>query len=470
MTFLLSTLLMFYSCGGQKQKNIGGEVIGESSKSWAEPRPYGMVLVSMGSIEMGPTQSDSLWSIVANPKGISIDDFWMDETEVSNSKYRQFVHWVRDSIIRERLADPNYGGLDYFKITEDEYGDTIKPHLDWSISIPNNPIEEELLAINSVTYIDPISGERKLDTKQMNYKYEWFDYNEAAKRRNRLDPNERDLNTDNTVNINEVVMISKDTAYIDTNGIPVNQTITRPLSSIWDFYNTKIINVYPDTTVWVNDFPNAKNDQYSQSYFSHTGYNEYPVVGVSWEQATAFAEWRTLFYRRGQRKGDRAIGEFRLPTEAEWEFAARNGQTQNIYPWDSNSTLNEKNNCFMANFKPGDGNYIKDGNLIPAKVASYTPNKFGIYDLAGNVAEWTSTAFNDAGATLMNDMNPEYKYNATKEDPYFLKRKVIKGGSWKDVGINIRGDLRTFEFQNQPRSYVGFRCVRSKIGFSNSKK
>lgn len=124
----------------------------------------------------------------------------------------------------------------------------------------------------------------------------------------------------------------------------------------------------------------------------------------------------------------------------------------------------------MANFKPGEGNYTKDGNLIPAKVASYTPNKFGIYDLAGNVAEWTSTAFNDAGATLMNDMNPEYNYNATKEDPYFLKRKVVKGGSWKDVGINIRGDLRTFEFQNQPRSYIGFRCVRSKIGFSNSKK
>ena len=470
ITFLLALLLMLYSCGGQKQKNIGGEVIGESSRSWAEPRPYGMVLVSMGSIEMGPSQSDSLWGITANPKGISIDDFWMDETEVSNSKYRQFVHWVRDSIIRERLADPSIGGLDYFKITEDEYGEPIKPHLDWSVPIPRNPIEEEELAINSVTYIDPISGERKLDPKQMNYKYEWFDYNEAAKRRNRLDPLERDLNTDNPINMNEVVMISKDTAYIDTNGIPVNQTITRPLSSVWDFYNTKIINIYPDTTVWINDFPNARNQQYAQSYFSHSGYNEYPVVGVSWEQATSFANWRTLFFRRGQRKGDRAISEFRLPTEAEWEFAARNGQTQNIYPWDTNSTLNEKNDCFMANFKPGEGNYTKDGNLIPAKVASYTPNKFGIYDLAGNVAEWTSTAFNDAGATLMNDMNPEYVYSATKEDPYFLKRKVVKGGSWKDVGINIRGDLRTFEFQNHPRSYIGFRCVRSKIGFSNSKK
>ena len=58
-------------------------------------------------------------------KGVSFDAFWMDETEVTNAKYRQFVYWVRDSIIRERLADPAYGGNDLFKITEDRYANRL---------------------------------------------------------------------------------------------------------------------------------------------------------------------------------------------------------------------------------------------------------------------------------------------------------------------------------------------------------
>ena len=466
---IITSLILFTSCGKSVGSSIGGEVVGEKGSSWAEPTPYGMVLVSRGSIEMGPAENDSLWDIQANPKGVSVDNFWMDETEVTNSKYRQFVYWVRDSIIRERLADPAYGGNEAFKITEDRYGNPVKPYLDWRRPIPKRPLEEEELAINSVTFIHPITGVRGLDPRQMNFKYEWFDYTEAAKRRNRLIPHERTLNTDIAVDVNQVVMISKDTAYINEEGRPVNQTIVRPLSSLFDFVHTKIVNVYPDTTVWVNDFNNAYNEPYMRMYFSHSGYNDYPVVGVTWEQATAFCEWRTMFYKMGQPKNGRPIENFRLPTEGEWEFVARNGKTENKYPWDKEGTMDEKA-CFMANFKPGEGNYTKDGNLIPARVASYVPNRFGIYDLAGNVSEWTSTAYTESGTAMMNDMNPQYKYDAAKEDPYAIKKKVVKGGSWKDIGRNIRGDMREGEFQNQPRSYIGFRCVRTQVGFAKSKK
>lgn len=466
---IIASLALFTSCGKSIGSGIGGEVTGEKGSSWAEPSPYGMVLVSRGSIEMGPAENDSLWDIKANPKGVSVDNFWMDETEVTNSKYRQFVYWVRDSIIRERLADPAFGGDETFKISEDRYGDPVKPYLNWKKPIPKRPLEEEELAINSVTFLHPITGVRGLDPRQMNFKYEWFDFTEAAKRRNRLIPQERILNTDITVDPSETVMISKDTAYINEDGLPVNETIVRPLSSLFDFVYTKIVNIYPDTTVWVNDFNNAYNEPYMRMYFSHAGYNDYPVVGVTWEQATAFCEWRTAFYRMGQPKNGRPIENFRLPTEGEWEFAARNGKTENKYPWDSNSTMDEKA-CFMANFKPGEGNYTKDGNLIPARVASYIPNRFGIYDLAGNVSEWTSTAYTESGTAQMNDMNPQYKYDAAKEDPYSIKKKVVKGGSWKDIGRNIRGDMREGEYQNQPRSYIGFRCVRTQIGFAKSKK
>lgn len=466
---IIISLILLTSCGKSSGSSVGGEVTGERGSSWAEPTPYGMVLVSRGSIEMGPAESDSLWDIKANPKGVSVDNFWMDETEVTNSKYRQFVYWVRDSIIRERLADPAFGGDETFKITEDRFGEPVKPHLDWKKAIPKRPLEEEEKAINSVTYVHPITGKRGLDPTQMNFIYEWFDQTEASKRRNRLDPQDRILNTDITVDPNQVVMISKDTAYINEEGRPVNETIVRPLGSLFDFVHTKIVNVYPDTTVWVNDFNNAYNEPYMRMYFSHPGYNDYPVVGVTWEQATAFAEWRTKFYRMGQPKNGRPIEVFRLPTEGEWEFAARNGRSENKYPWDKDGTMDEKA-CFMANFKPGDGDYTKDGNLITARVASYTPNRFGIYDLAGNVAEWTSTAYTESGTEMMNDMNPQYRYDAAKEDPYAVKKKVVKGGSWKDIGRNIRGDMREGEFQNQPRSYIGFRCVRSQVGFAKSKK
>ena len=96
----------------------GGEVTGISGSAVNEPAPYGMVLVQRGSIKIGDEKADSLWGSGAPVKDVSVEAFWMDETEVSNAKYRQFVFWVRDSIIRERLADPAYGGDETFKITE----------------------------------------------------------------------------------------------------------------------------------------------------------------------------------------------------------------------------------------------------------------------------------------------------------------------------------------------------------------
>ena len=94
--------------------------------------------------------------------------------------------------------------------------------------------------------------------------------------------------------------------------------------------------------------------------------------------------------------------------------------------------------------------------------------------MAGNVAEWTSTVYTEAGVEAMADLNPQLSYNAAKEDPYVLKRKSVRGGSWKDPMSFIQSAWRTWEYQNQPRSYIGFRCVRSKANTvsatSSSKK
>lgn len=465
---LSSMTMLLVSCfGGKASMSSGGEVTGSGGKVIAEPTPYGMTLIKRGHLRMGIEKQDSLWGKQTSVKDISVEGFWMDETEVTNSQYRQFVNYVRDSIIRERLADPAYGGDETYKIEEDKNGDPVKPHLNWKKALPRKPNEDELRAIESVYVTNPVTGERMLDASQMNYRYEVYDYTEAAKRKYRRNAEERNLNTDIKPNPNEQVWISKDTAYIDDEGKIVRQTINRQLTGPWDFLNTYIVNIYPDTTCWVNDFPNADNERYMRLYFSNAAYNDYPVVGVTWEQANAFCAWRTEFLLRGLGASARFIQRYRLPTEAEWEYAAR-GKDQTEFPWETQQVASDKG-CFFANFKPDNGNYTKDGNLITSKVGIYQANSNGLYDMAGNVAEWTSTIYTEAGVDAMNDINPQLKYNAALEDPYNLKRKSVRGGSWKDPESYIRSAWRTYEYQNQPRSYIGFRCVRSLANTTSEK-
>lgn len=453
LCILLLTVII--SCGRRGiGSSIGGELIGVPvGKVWEEPTPYNMVLVSRGAYTMGAGEIDSLWGLNLSSRGVSVDNFWMDETEITNSQYKQFVYWVRDSIIRERLADPAYAGDDFYKITEDEYGDPVPPRLNWSLPIPwTRNTEEEEAAINSLYTTHPVTGKRMLDVRQLNFRYEWFDAAEAARRQYRLNPAERSLDTGLAIVPNETILITKDTAYIAPDGRVVNETITRPLSSLYDFVHTRIVNIYPDTTCWVNDFPDADNERYLRHYFSHPAYAHHPVVGVSWEQANAFCEWRTLFLRRSINRDNVIIERYRLPTEAEWEMAAQ-GFGGGISDGD----------CYQANFKPGEGAYAADNHLITARVRSYRPNPYGLYDMAGNVAEWTSTAFTEAGNELMGDMNPEYRHNASETDPHTMTRKVVKGGSWKDIAAFIQPGARDREHQDQGRSYIGFRCVRTQV-------
>ena len=98
----LAVAALAASCASGRRSATGGEVTGVGGTAWAEPTPYGMVLVSRGSMEMGPAKADSAWNLAADPKGMSVDAFWMDETEVTNSKYKQFVFWVRRPRLRRQ--------------------------------------------------------------------------------------------------------------------------------------------------------------------------------------------------------------------------------------------------------------------------------------------------------------------------------------------------------------------------------
>ena len=118
----------------------------------------------------------------------------------------------------------------------------------------------------------------------------------------------------------------------------------------------------------------------------------------------------------------------------------------------------------LANFKPGRGNYTDDGGAYTVNVKSYFPNDYGLYNMAGNVAEWTRSAFDESASSFVHDLAPTLDYEAKPSDPPVLKRKVVRGGSWKDVGYFLQNSTRTFEYQDTAKSYIGFRCVTEYLG------
>lgn len=447
--------------GGQA---TGGEVRGVRLASWSEPTPYGMVKIPRGHITMGQGAGDSLWHDAVGERSVSVDAFWMDRHEVTNAEYRQFVYYVRDSILRERMADPRFAGDERYKITEDKEGEAIKPRINWAIPLPSESKanEEELKALNSLYITNSLTGERRLDPNQLLYRYEVYDQRTAT----RIEAQLREVRKNPAWHQSpEVPLITKDTAYISASGEVIRQQIKRPYRSAYDFVNTYIVAVYPDEGVWTKDWPASTNEVYTRRYFQHPGYDHYPVVGVSWEQANAYCAWRTEHYLRGVKlPPGQTIEPYRLPTEAEYEYAARSGRDKQVYPWSAEGMLGN-DDCLCGNFKPADGNYTADKHLITAPVGSYAPNEYGLFDMGGNVAEWTSTAWHLSGLRLVDDINPELSYSVAQDDPYSRSLKVVKGGSWKDIARYVRAGSRSREYQDQGRSYIGFRCVRTAISF-----
>ncbi|MDE7074858.1 MAG: formylglycine-generating enzyme family protein, partial [Odoribacter sp.] len=103
--FVLMALFV-YSCS---PFNGGGELTGtRKTKKWFEPQPYGMVLIPTGSLNIGNNDEDITWAMSSSARTISVPAFWMDETEITNDEYRQFVAWVVESIQRQRVADEGY--------------------------------------------------------------------------------------------------------------------------------------------------------------------------------------------------------------------------------------------------------------------------------------------------------------------------------------------------------------------------
>lgn len=397
------------SCGRKED----GQVLGVLDRpSWKGVNPYGMVYVPSGTLYIGTGDEDISNSYVQRPKSISIQGFYMDDTEITNNEYRQFVYWVKDSLAHNLLDH---------KIESEDGGES---RLDWEAEIdPEDETLKELFYQGPDKYI----GRKELDVRKFIFETEWLDWKKAANTPDRSAPRSK-------------------------------------------YIRKEKVAIFPDTMVWVRDFAYSYNEPMTRNYFWHPAFDDYPVVGVNWKMANAFCYWRTKLwnmYRATGKKGDLVSEDFRLPIEHEWEYAARGGHELAPYPWGGYYLRNAKG-CLLANFKPGRGNYPEDGGLYTVKADAYYPNDYGLYNMSGNVSEWTSSAYFENAYAFIHDLNPDVRYDAKADDPDAYKRKVIRGGSWKDVGFYLQTGVRNWEYQDTTKSYIGFRCALSFLGRSIS--
>lgn len=448
---LLAVLVSFlYSCGSGDK----GQLVGVKGKAWHPEKPYGMTLVPGGAFIMGKSDDDLANVQDAPTKTVTVRSFYMDETEITNSEYRQFVNWVRDSIVRTRLAI----AADELGVKADEKGKSKKGGsiADYAfkdadttkMSVYDKYMYDNYYSIGSGD--DPYAG-RKLNKKtQLKWNTgQYPDANYAEVMDSMYIPAEEAYNGLRTIDVSKLEFRY---SWMDIQAAAKAKTGKRK-----EFIRKEKTKIYPDTTVWIKDFAYSYNEPMHNDYFWHQAYSDYPVVGVTWKQAKAFCAWRTLYHNaERKRRHQDFVSTYRLPTEAEWEYAARGGLESGTYPWGGPYARNDRG-CYLANFKPVRGDYAADQALYTVEAQSYEPNDYNLYNMAGNVSEWTDSSYDPTAYEFVSTMNPNVSDAKNM-------RKVIRGGSWKDVAYYLQVSTRDFEYADSARSYIGFRTIQDYMG------
>jgi formylglycine-generating enzyme len=439
--FYLVVAVAFVGC----MPSTGGELVGAySGDEWVQVNPYGMNYIHFGSFTMGPSDQDVPYALNSRSKTVTLPAFYMDQTEISNAEYRQFVYYVQDSLMRDFLSQ---NGVDRFQVTEMDNGRDMSRFvtkgylLNWEeeIDMEDDEVFDNIYDNFYIQGSERFYDRAEIDSRKLQYRYWWIDLQSAA------------------------VKGGKDTETGEVNSLQQLHSV-KVHSDRSQYIIEEVINVYPDTLCWISDFTHSFNEPLTETYFWHPAYDDYPVVGVTWGQSQAFCVWRTkLLNDFKMSNGEVFVQRFRLPSEAEWEYASRGGLELAPYPWGGPYIRNFLG-CPLANFKPMRGDYVEDNGCYTVPVESYSANDYGLWCMSGNVAEWTNTAYDESIYEFTHDMSPEYQYRAKVDDPPAMKRKVIRGGSWKDIGYFIQTGTRSYEEQDSAKSYIGFRCVMSYLG------
>ncbi len=451
-------IISLIAVGCSSSSNDKGELVEAVGKKWNPEKPYGMSLIPGGAFIMGKSDDDLASVGDAPTKTVTVRSFYMDETEITNGEYRKFVEWVKDSIIRTRLAisaeeqgltGPAKGAARTSGKNLGSVGDYAFKSVDPTKQSPYDKYMSE--NYYSTGNEEDMAGRRlnkKIKLKTDTSKYPDAFYSEVMD--SMYIPIAESYNGLRTIDVTKLVF-----RYTE---MDIQAAAKAKVGKRSKYIKTEKLQIYPDSTCWIKDFEYSYNEPMHNDYFWHSAYTKYPVVGVTQKQAKAFCAWRTLYknaYIKSKRKGDN-VNSFRLPSEAEWEYAARGGLESATYPWGGPYTHNDRG-CYLANFKPNRGDYASDGALYTLEAKSFEPNGYNLYNMAGNVAEWTASSYDPASYEFMSTINPSVMDNANM-------RKVVRGGSWKDPAYKIQVSTRDFEYADTSRSYIGFRTVQDYMG------
>lgn len=410
LSLTISAVALMALATGCGSSGNGGQLVGSpNTMAYRSPAPVGMVFVPSGVLKMGASDEDITGKNETLIRTAQIAGFFMDATEISNSEYRQFTNWVRDSMAHTILGD--------MKDLPDgsQQVDFRKP-----INYKNPDVLDQLGSMY-IPASESAWGRTEINNSKLVYQVEYFDLDESARNPNQ-DPKQ--------------------------------------------FVVRKPIQVYPDTNVWIRQFSYSYNEPIARQYNWFNAFDNYPVVGVNWWQAQAFCNWRSKLWRSEREKNKQYFeSEFRLPSEQEWEWAARGGRNESPYPWGGPYIVNKKG-CYLANFKPQRGNYAADGGLYTTPVNAYFANDYGLYNMAGNVSEWTGSSYFSNSYSATSDVNPDVRYKIRETDQQHMRRKVVRGGSWRDVAYYLQNGTRDYEYADTAKAYIGFRCIYPEISQS----
>jgi sulfatase modifying factor 1 len=376
---------LFCACKSSKMYEVPPSVRAFGGKSIIAPP--GMVYVPTGTIYeiragINVANSDSI------SRKVSLSPFFIDATEVSNKQYRKFVDWLADSVavLTYLKNDSRY----FLKMKIKKQGsnavtDSVTQRINWS----RIDIDSEI----------PF----------------WKNNSESFPGLVKIVNGRKVLNRD---------MIKFTFSHIQADGSHNSKTVT------------DTVKVLPFENVWATDFPNSQSEFFVNSYFVAKGFDNYPVVGVTWKQARAYTSWRTIVVgTQDIYSADMGL-VFSLPTEAQWQYAAEIGESN-----------------------AGSVKHTHDSRIRTVPVKANTANKLGIYNMMGNVSEWTLDAYSPSALVLVEDHDPALLLDVPDDDFDIMKRKVVTGLSWKDNFTDFNNAPRNYEIQNVAHSYIGFRCA-----------